>query len=222
MASWISNSTALSNPIAWLSLAAAAGATFIILWFLVKRPALSVAVKLALLFGIAVLPIGSAVSGNIVGFSVSTQRTFCASCHVMEPWTEDSANRLSDTLASAHARNPWFGKKNCYTCHTNYGMFGTVATKAAGLKHVFVYFMKHRNTPLDEALQAIEIYEPFQNQACMQCHSTEAPAWDDVPDHKGATDDVRAEEVSCASEGCHGPAHPYSKEARLAKESAHE
>ena len=214
MGTWISESSALSNPLVWLSLAAAGGATVIILWFLVTRPALTLAVKILLLFGIAVLPIGAALSGNVVGFSVTTERQFCASCHVMEPWTDDSADFGSRTLASAHARNPWFGHKNCYTCHTNYGMFGTVTTKMAGLNHVYMYLTQFSDTPLDEALRTIEIYEPFRNRSCMQCHSTYGPAWTDVKDHRGVAEDVRAEVVSCASEGCHGPAHPYSKKAR--------
>ena len=218
MESWIFESGPLANPLAWFSIVTAVLAAVIALWFLIARPLLTIGVKIALFFGIAVLPISSATSGNLVGFSTSTERKFCASCHVMEPWTEDSADPTSSSLASVHARNGSFGKKSCYTCHTDYGMFGTVTTKLSGMNHLLVYFTAFSNTPIDEALRTIEIYKPFQNRACIQCHSTRTPAWDNVRDHRGATEEVRSGEVSCASEGCHGPAHPFSKAARAAAE----
>jgi cytochrome c-type protein NapC len=45
----------------------------------------------------------------------------------------------------------------------------------------------------------------------MQCHSTEVPAWKAIKEHASLLDRIRVGEVSCASEGCHGPAHPFSK-----------
>jgi cytochrome c-type protein NapC len=44
----------------------------------------------------------------------------------------------------------------------------------------------------------------------MQCHSTTLPGYMDVPDHAAALDWVREGSLSCASAGCHGPAH-FSK-----------
>ena len=45
----------------------------------------------------------------------------------------------------------------------------------------------------------------------MHCHSTEGPSWNAIKDHASILDRVRAGTVSCASSGCHGPAHPFSK-----------
>jgi cytochrome c-type protein NapC len=154
------------------------------------------------------------MTGNVVGFETTMDRDFCASCHVMEPWTDDSMDPTSQTLAARHSRNKWFGAKNCYTCHSDYEMFGMVTTKLTGMLHVYHYYLSYLDVSQEEAKKKIELYAPFKNLACMQCHSTEAKIWNEQIDHKGARDDVRTEKVSCVSRGCHGPAHPFSKLAR--------
>ena len=40
-----------------------------------------------------------------------------------------------------------FGSENCYVCHANYGMFGTIVTKAGGMRHVWLYLTEYRNSP---------------------------------------------------------------------------
>jgi len=40
---------------------------------------------------------------------------------------------------------------------------------------------------------------------------TENPTWNKVKEHASLVDDIRNGTTSCASEGCHGPAHPFSK-----------
>lgn len=45
----------------------------------------------------------------------------------------------------------------------------------------------------------------------MERHSTTGQIWDDVADHESLLEDLRAGETSCASAGCHGYAHPFSK-----------
>ena len=52
------------------------------------------------------------------------------------------------------------------------------------------------------------------NGNCMQCHSTRDTLWLKVPDHQASLDDVRAGRMSCASEGCHGLAHPFFRAPR--------
>ena len=59
----------------------------------------------------------------------------------------------------------------------------------------------------------VHIARPFRNENCMQCHSTSGRIWSDVPDHNGLLEDLRAGKTSCASVGCHGHAHPFSKPA---------
>jgi cytochrome c-type protein NapC len=129
----------------------------------------------------------------------------------MTPYEADSENPASTSLAARHARNDVFGADNCYECHRDYGMFGTVTTKIGGMRHVYEYTFHYRNMSLDEARDKIHIRHPFQNGSCMQCHSTHNPLWSKVKEHASLTDEVRAGTTSCASDGCHGPAHPFSK-----------
>jgi cytochrome c-type protein NapC len=183
----------------------------ILLWFLVRRPALTAQAKFLLLFGFGVLPIGAAASGNIAGFEHTKHRTFCGSCHVMGPYRADAESAASHSLASAHARNEAFGTNNCYECHQDYGAFSTVMTKIGGMRHVYEYYTHYRSVDTKTALAEIELYKPFVNASCMRCHSTHVGAWLAVSDHRASLDEVRAGGVSCVGNGCHGPAHPFSK-----------
>ena len=199
------------SPLALLTLTCAVLATGFLVAYLVRRPPLDGRTKLWLLMGLGVFPIGVAAAGNIEGFHATKQRNFCGSCHVMTPYQSDSGDPKSLSLASRHGRNKLFGEENCYTCHADYGMFGTVTTKIGGMKHVWMYFTEFRNTSLEEAKKTIHLYKPYPNDNCMQCHSTDLALWQGHPDHKAALQDVRDGRMSCASAGCHGYAHPWTK-----------
>ena len=200
-----------TDPLIMLSLGLAVAAALVLLWFLLWRPKLTRVTKVALLFGIGVLPIGTATTGNYVGFEATKARSFCGSCHVMTPYSNDSGDPKSTTLAARHARNAMFGEENCYACHADYGMFGTIKTKMGGMRHVWLYTTEYHSMSLEEARQKIHILKPFQNSTCMHCHSTKNPGFNAVPDHGSILPRIRNGTVSCASAGCHGPAHPFSK-----------
>jgi hypothetical protein len=198
-----------SSPLAILALVCAAISACILLVYLARAPALVRVTKVWLALGLGVFPIAAAAAGNIEGFEATKEREFCGSCHVMAQHAADSEDPTSNSLASRHARNAMFGTENCYTCHADYGMFGTVVTKAGGLRHVWLYYTEYRLTPMAEARETIRLRAPYPNDNCMQCHSTRDTLWLKTPDHKASLDDVRAGRVSCASVGCHGLAHPF-------------
>src|SRR6516162_7424890 len=137
-----------TDPLIVIALAAAAGAAMIVLWFLAARPPLTRSTKLVLLLGIGILPITTAMTGNYTGFEATTKREFCGSCHVMTPYQLDSEDVNSTSLAARHARNDLFGDANCYACHADYGMFGTIKTKAGGMRHVYEYVLHYRTMSL--------------------------------------------------------------------------
>lgn len=195
----------------WLSVGCAALAALILITFLIRRPTIDGIVKLWLLLGIGVLPIASAGTANISGFQATQSRTFCGSCHVMIPHASDSDDTHSTSLSSIHARNEYFGHDNCYSCHKDYGMYGYVLTKMGGMRHVYYYLTKYHAMPLEESKHDIRIVHPFPNANCMHCHTTTGPRWLETPDHASALTQVRDGTLSCASSGCHGYAHPYTK-----------
>src|SRR4051794_11950938 len=102
--SWI-----ISNPAIALAVGCAATSALLMVWYLVRQPATTHAIKIVLLLGIGVLPLATATTGNVAGYEAMKSRTFCGSCHVMTPYAVDSANPTSTTLASRHARNAAFG-----------------------------------------------------------------------------------------------------------------
>lgn len=201
----------ISDVLVILALGCAAISTAILVWFLIKRPPLQWSTKLLLLLGLGVFPIGAAATGNVVGFQHTMSRGFCSGCHVMEPFTNDVADPKSFTLAARHSRNPMFGDESCYRCHEDYGMFGAVTTKLNGMRHVYEYWTRFHSMSLTEALPQIEMFKPYPNSNCMQCHSTQVPTWYRVPEHAALDREVREGEVSCGSAGCHGPIHPTTE-----------
>jgi cytochrome c-type protein NapC len=202
--------------LSWLALIAfgfAGGAAIILIVYLVRRPPLVGATKLWLLLGLGVFPISAALAGNIEGFESTKRRKLCNSCHVMIEHVADASDTSSHSLASRHSRNQLFGLENCYMCHRDYGMYGTIATKIGGMKHVYMYYLYYFDVPLEEAKKTIHIYKPYPNAGCMQCHSTRLEFWQRVVEHRGLLEEVRNDRVACASGGCHGFAHPFTKSA---------
>jgi hypothetical protein len=197
-----------------LALGSASVAAVILGWYLFKRPSFGLATQLWLFLGLGALPALTALSGNVAGYEATKSVRFCGSCHVMLAHTGDAQDAHSQSLAARHSRNPLFGDESCYMCHADYGMFGAVFTKINGMHHVYEYLTHYRDVPLDRALPKLELYHPLPNDNCMHCHSTTTKVWLDVQDHAGALSEVRSGQISCASEGCHGYAHPFSKAAR--------
>jgi cytochrome c-type protein NapC len=195
-------------------------AAAILVAYLIKQPELRLGTQLWLLFGLGILPIGTALAGNVAGMHATKEVRFCGSCHVMLAHTGDARDPNSQSLAARHTKNEMFGGESCYTCHADYGLFGAVFTKINGMHHVVAYLSEYRSKTLDEALPELALYKPFPNHNCMQCHSGNARLWRDVGDHASSRDALIAGKVSCASEGCHGFAHPFTKAARRAKEAA--
>jgi cytochrome c-type protein NapC len=208
-----------ASPLAAAGVACAALAAAILVTYLVRRPALGPSTRAWLLLGLGVFPIAVAFTGNLHGYEATKKRAFCGSCHVMSLHAADADDPKSRSLAARHARSPMMGDENCYTCHADYGMFGTVVTKLGGMRHVWLYFTEYRDTPVDRAKETIHLLKPYPNSTCMQCHSTQTELWAKVPDHKSSLDDVRSGRVSCASEGCHGLAHPFFRPAAASSSS---
>lgn len=201
-----------SSIVGWACLVCIAGAMTILVHHLVTSPPLNRFTKLRLAIGLGLLPALAAMTSTAEGMRVSTERRFCSSCHVMDLHVADSNDLNSLSLAASHARNPFFGERNCYACHANYGMYGLALTKLNGMKHVYSYYFDgFRGLTMEQALPRLHLYEPYDNKNCRQCHSTKPPHWRSVPEHISLEKALLANEVSCASAGCHGVAHPFSK-----------
>jgi len=154
------------------------------------------------LFALPLLCLGMGTS-NELEHAKSTE--FCLSCHIMEPYGRSLRVDDSSYLAAAHFQNHRVAAgEACYTCHTNYAMFGGVKAKLGGLRHVYIYYF---TTP--PAPENIKLYEPYNNRECLHCHlgarSFESGAVHNAdPDLLAA---VKSNKKSCISSGCHDVVH---------------
>lgn len=154
------------------------------------------------LFAFPLLSIGMGFSTHM-DRSKSTQ--FCLSCHIMEPYGKSL--RVDDTfhLAAAHYQNHRVpADEACYTCHTNYAMFGTIKAKVGGLRHIYVYYLGQPPKPAD-----IKLYEPYNNRECLHCHGG-ARSFEEGAVHTAdpaLLPDIKSNKVSCLSSGCHQVVH---------------
>jgi cytochrome c-type protein NapC len=171
------------------------------------RPAMTVtrAGKMLAFVVLFLLPIFSLALGVQNEAERSKTTTFCLSCHVMESHGKSLLVDDPIYLAAAHYQNHRVpADEACYTCHTNYAMFGSFKAKLAGLRHVYVNYIGETPAP-----EAIHIHEPYNNRECLHCHlgarSFESGA---VHNADPATlPAIKANQLSCMSSGCHETVH---------------
>lgn len=200
------------SPIGALAIITAVLAAGLLLHHLILRPTLTLEARFRLLMGLAVLPFISAVATTASGMHRTTEREFCGSCHVMGTHLADADDPHSESLAARHARNPMFGGSACYTCHADYSMFGYPLTKLTGMSHVYYYYLGgYRDWTLERFHAEVRVAKPFPNANCKQCHSGALSSFQKVGEHRALTQELDENRVSCASAGCHGVAHPFSK-----------
>ncbi len=143
------------------------------------------------------------------GFSNQMERAtstqFCLSCHVMEDYGKSLYVDDKGYVPAAHFQNNRIPRTQaCYTCHTNYTMFGTVNDKWRGLHHVYVQYLGKIPKPED-----IKLYEPFNNRECLHCHAG-SRSFEESTSHNKTPDmlqQIAANQLSCTSSHCHDTVH---------------
>jgi cytochrome c-type protein NapC len=174
---------------------------------LVWRPAITVHPSgKVLAFGVLFfLPLFCLMAGMNNELERSKSTAFCLSCHIMEPYGQSLRVDDPTYLAAAHFQNHRVpADEACYTCHTNYAMFGTFKAKLGGLRHLYVHYLKTEPRPQD-----IKLHEPFNNRECLHCHLG-ARSFEQGAVHNADPDTlpaVKANKLSCISSGCHDVVH---------------
>lgn len=192
-----------ASLLGWGALALGGISAILVLGFLVRAPQLTASLKLLLLFGLFVLPSGTAVLGNVANLEASKSVQFCGSCHVMDSYVSDLQNPDSRSLASLHGQLPAFADDACYGCHADYGMYGGVTTKIGGMHHVYSFYSDDWTTP---GHRPPELYEPYDTRVCLSCHN---PVRKGAPlEHRVHGDKITSREIKCTNAGCHGRPHP--------------
>ena len=159
-----------------------------------------------LLVAVGLVPIMAAFMTFAHGLEASATVSSCGSCHVMTPIVRDLQDVKSDTLAATHFKNRYIRENQCYTCHSDYGLGGTLRAKLGGLRHVWHYTTGTYQLP-------IKIAAPYPNVRCLGCHG-ESQKFLNSETKKPIMADLMSGKTSCLE--CHAPVHPeQKKEARL-------
>jgi len=150
-----------------------------------------------LITGAVVFPAVSTMFGTLLVFERAERVEFCGSCHkAMQAYVDDMEDPRSESLAAIHYRNRYVPRNQCYTCHTSFGLFGTVQAKIAGVIDVHKYYT-------GSFRKQIQMREPYRNDDCLKCHAG-AVKWS--ANHAKVRESILAGAEKCL--GCHGAAHP--------------
>ncbi|HSI05307.1 MAG: NapC/NirT family cytochrome c [Myxococcota bacterium] len=160
---------------------------------------------LLLLLCAILLPASAAVVGVASGIERSQRTEFCTSqCHEMEPFARSLTVDDSEYLAATHVQRGLVPRdRACYTCHTDYAMFGGFKAKLNGFRHVLVHY-------LGTIPEHPKLYAPYANANCLHCHDG-TRAFLKVKAHAKVDDGgfaaLRAGSTSCVAAGCHDVVH---------------
>ena len=160
---------------------------------------------------LCVLPIFVLLFGSFATLEGSKRTEFCHSCHsAMDLYVDDMRDRESKTLAAIHYNKRQIQTNECYSCHADYGVWGTAEAKGRGLIHLY-YWLTDSATARGE--EQIRLYGSYQNSLCLYCHSGSQSFLESGRRvHRKFADALLEKKADgapiMACGKCHGPAHP--------------
>ena len=161
--------------------------------------------KILAFFPLFVLPAVVGSLGGMEHLERSKQTQFCLSCHVMTEHGRSLSIDDSNFLPASHFQNHRIPpERACYTCHTDYTMYGDISSKLRGLRHVYVYYIGAVPQPSE-----VKLYNPYNNRECLFCHEG-ARSFEEGVSHTLEPEimpAIKSNEMSCLSSGCHDQAH---------------
>jgi nitrate/TMAO reductase-like tetraheme cytochrome c subunit len=147
---------------------------------------------------LCVLPLLMTGIGVSAQVEHSKSTAFCLSCHVMEPYGRSLHVDDSSWVPAQHYQNNRIPRgEACFTCHTNYTLFGDYKAKLRGLRHVYVNY-------LGTIPEKIALYEPYNNRECLHCHAG-ARSFEESDLHKEIRGELAKNATSCLE--CHDTIH---------------
>jgi cytochrome c-type protein NapC len=174
--------------------------TIALIGLLVLRPSLVAARggKILAFLSLFVLPLVVTGLGTSAQIERSKSTRFCLSCHVMEPYGQSLRVDDPSYVPARHFQNNRVPRDAaCFTCHTNYTLFGDYKAKLRGLRHVYVNY-------IGTIPKQIKLYEPYNNRECLHCHGG-ARAFEENEVHQPVRDDLAKNTTSCLE--CHDKIH---------------
>jgi cytochrome c-type protein NapC len=161
--------------------------------------------KILAFFPLFLLPLAAGSLGGIQHLERSKETRFCLSCHTMSTHGKSLYVDDPNFLPASHFQNHRVpADRACYTCHTDYTMYGDINSKLRGLQHVYVQYLGSVPGPAQ-----IRLYTPYNNRECLYCHQG-ARTFEEGVSHTLDPETlpaIKSNEMSCLSSGCHEQAH---------------
>jgi cytochrome c-type protein NapC len=177
---------------------------------LVVRPSLTLrkAGRIFAFLAIVVVPVAAGFAGLGEHMERSKTTAFCLSCHVMAPYGRSLHVDDLDHIVAQHWQYSRVPRETaCFTCHTNYTLYGDYKAKLRGLHHVWVQY-------LGTIPKKLALYSPYDNRECLHCHAGARSFVEAVP-HKSELAAILSNGKSCVSAGCHATVHDVAHVAAL-------
>jgi cytochrome c-type protein NapC len=194
--------------------------SIVLIAWLVLRPSITATRGGKMLAFVALLIFPVLAGGMGVSKHIEHSKTtnFCLSCHVMEDYGKSLRVDDRSYVPATHFQYNLVPRDQaCYTCHTDYTMYGDVNSKLRGLKHVYAYY-------LGKPSQPIKLYRPYNNRECLHCHLG-ARSFEESEAHTKdpqALSRMKLNQLNCSTSGCHNIIHNVGqlKDATFWKEPA--
>jgi nitrate/TMAO reductase-like tetraheme cytochrome c subunit len=150
-----------------------------------------------------ILPTAAVVMGSAEHLERSKRTEFCLSCHPMHDYGKSLFVDDKEFVPANHFQNKRISREQaCFTCHTDYTMYGDLSAKIRGVQHLYVQY-------LGTIPDTLKLYSPYNNRECLQCHEG-ARSFEGSRHHKETDTSLAAmkdNRLSCQTSGCHDVVH---------------
>jgi cytochrome c-type protein NapC len=172
------------------------------------RPAITAGAtgKILAFVGLCILPTLCIGTGMSFHMQRSQQTAYCVSCHSMETHGQSLYVLNASYIPAQHFQNHLVPPNQaCYTCHTDYTMYGPFKDKLKGLRYLY---MEYVSTPP----KTIHLDGQYSNLQCLHCHAG-MRSFDEDPTHTAIMGSLKTNRTSCIS--CHDMIHNASEVSHL-------
>jgi cytochrome c-type protein NapC len=164
--------------------------------------------KILAFIGLCVLPALCIGTGMSFHMRRSQQTAYCISCHSMESHGQSLYVLDQNYIPAQHFQNHLVPPNEaCYTCHTDYTMYGPLKDKLKGLRYVY---MEYVSTPP----KTIHLDGKYSNLQCLHCHAGTRDFEANL-NLMAPMSSLETNQISCISSGCHATIHNASEVAHL-------
>jgi cytochrome c-type protein NapC len=182
--------------------------TIVLAGVFLVRPAITVGAtgKILAFVGLCILPTLCIGTGMSFHLQRSQQTAYCVSCHSMESHGQSLHVLDTSYIPAQHFQNHLVPPNQaCYTCHTDYTLYGPLKDKLKGLRYLY---MEYVSTPP----KTIHLDGKYSNSQCLHCHAG-MRTFDENPTHTAIMGSLNTNRVSCIS--CHNMIHNASEVSQM-------